>query len=298
MFHMYAIPTNSAAPRFSGRYRMRYLTNTSVDNSGSARAIHCHAEVAEIALVYSGCGVHSIGKQQYNSKPGDLLLYNANILHQDLSASTDSVNFFLCAISDLQMNGQAPGVISANPDCFLLKSGIYSDFLLRGFQVLERCLQERSPNVSAMSQGFLTTLLAIVSELCVSFERTADAPHMEELPLVEKIRIYIDYNYTNNFSLADLAEALHISRYHASHIFSDAYGVSIIHYRTLRRIGEAQSLLTSSDESITRIASNVGYDDPNQFSQTFAKIVGMPPSKYRSLSVWSRRNYGGRKDSQ
>lgn len=298
MFHMYAIPTNPASQHYTGHFRMRYLTNTAADKTGSGRTIHCHAEVAEIALIYDGCGVHSIGNRRYNSEPGDLLIYNANVLHQDFSTSADSVKFFLCAISGLQINGQAPGIITANPDCFLLKSGIYSEFLLQGFQVLEKCLQERSPNVGPMSQGFLVTLLSIVTELCAHSERTSDAPHMEEMPLAEKIRTYIDYNYTSNFSLADLAESLHISRYHASHIFSETYGVSIIHYRTLRRIGEAQSLLTSSDESITRIASNVGYDDPNQFSQTFAKIVGMPPSKYRSLSVWSRRNYGGKKEPQ
>ena len=65
--------------------------------------------------------------------------------------------------------------------------------------------------------------------------------------------------------------------------------MTIIRYRTLRRIGEAQSLLTDTDSSITYIASLIGYDDPNQFSQAFANIVGMPPSKYRELSVWPFR---------
>lgn len=297
MFHMYAIPGSTADSRYSGRFRVRYLTKNELNNSGSARSIHCHAEVAEIALVYCGRGVHSIGSRRYNSEPGDLLLYNTNILHQDLSSTEEEpVQFFLCAVSGLQIAGQMPGVLTADPDCFLLKSGIYGDFLLKGFQVLEQSLQERAPNVAAMAQGFAEALLAIVTGLSAN-GRKADSPHAEEVPLVEKIRGYIDYNYTSNFSLAELAEALHISRYHASHIFSEAYGVSIIHYRTLRRIGEAQSLLTSSDESITRIASNVGYDDPNQFSQTFAKIVGMPPSKYRSLSVWSRRSYTGKKET-
>lgn len=65
--------------------------------------------------------------------------------------------------------------------------------------------------------------------------------------------------------------------------------MTIVRYRTLRRIGEAQSLLTDTDNSITYIASVIGYDDPNQFSQAFAKVVGMPPSKYRELSVWPFR---------
>lgn len=62
-------------------------------------------------------------------------------------------------------------------------------------------------------------------------------------------------------------------------------------YRTRRRIGEAQSLLTSSDFNITYIASVVGYDDPNRFSQVFTKMVGMSPSKYRELSVRSQQPF-------
>ena len=37
--------------------------------------------------------------------------------------------------------------------------------------------------------------------------------------------------------------------------------------------------------SITYIAGLIGYDDPNRFSQVFSKMVGMPPSEYRNLSV-------------
>ena len=102
-------------------------------------------------------------------------------------------------------------------------------------------------------------------------------------------RSYVDRNYTRNFSLSELAENLHVNRYYASHTFSSAFGMTIVRYRTLRRIGEAQSLLTDTDNSITYIASVIGYDDPNQFSQAFAKVVGMPPSKYRDLSVWPFR---------
>lgn len=291
MFHMYAIPTSASDTYHSDRFRMAYLTNTESDQSGSGRAIHSHADIAEIALVYSGSGIHSIDRRQYNSGPGDLLLYNANVLHQDLSASEEPVRFFLCGISGLQLSGQLSGVISADPDCFLLKSSLYSDFLLRGFEMLEHGIRERSPHIAPMAHGFLRSLLAIISELSTDTNHNTAAPRSEELPLSEKIRRYIDYNYTSNFSLAELADELHVSRYHASHIFSETFGTSIIHYRTLRRIGEAQSLLTSTDASVTHIASVVGYDDPNQFSQTFAKIVGMPPSKYRNLSVWSRRSH-------
>lgn len=288
MVQMYAVPASAEMVKRSDRFRMSYLTNTEVDSSGSVREIHSHAEIVEIALVYYGRGVHNIGHRKYYSEPGDLLIYNAGVIHQDLASAGGVTRHYLCGLSGVQMEGLLPGVVVSDADCFLLKSGTYFDYLLQSFQLLERCLQKHSGSIVPMSQGVLQTLLAIIHELSEPVSQAVAAPSQKELPLEEKIRRYIDTNFARDFSLKELAEELHVSHYYAAHVFSKAFGTSPIRYRTLRRIGEAQSLLTSTDESVTRIASAVGYDDPNQFSQAFTKVVGMPPSKYRDLSVWPR----------
>ncbi|MCI9332893.1 MAG: AraC family transcriptional regulator [Oscillibacter sp.] len=294
MVHMFSVPAGAAFSPYQNQPRMVYITNTELDDSGAVRAIHSHRETAEIALVYRGHGAHKIDNRIYDSEPGDLLLYNTDILHQDLSSTGDEpMCFYLCGIRGLQLEGRMPGVITSNPDDYLIKSGPYREFLFRGFEMLERSIQEHpphtSPNISATAHGFLQSLLAIVSYLLDGRVSSGNGQTSEERSLAEDIRRYVDRNYTRNFSLSELAESLHVNRYYASHTFSAAFGMTIIRYRTLRRIGEAQSLLTDTDSSITYIASLIGYDDPNQFSQAFANIVGMPPSKYRELSVWPFR---------
>lgn len=294
MVHMFSVPAGAAFSPYQNQPRMVYITNTELDDSGAVRAIHSHRDTAEIALVYRGHGAHKIDNRIYDSEPGDLLLYNTDILHQDLSSTGDEpMCFYLCGIRGLQLEGRTPGVITSNPDNYLMKSGSYQEFLFRGFEMLERSIQEHpphtSPNISAMAHGFLQSLLAIVSDLLDGRASADKGQTSEERSLAEDIRRYVDCNFTRNFSLSELAESLHVNRYYASHTFSAAFGMTIIRYRTLRRIGEAQSLLTDTDSSVTYIASLIGYDDPNQFSQAFAKIVGMPPSKYRELSVWPFR---------
>lgn len=288
MVQMYAVPSGVEMRKSTDWFRMSYLTNTEIDSSGSVREIHSHAEIAEIGLVYYGNGVHNIDHRKYYSEPGDVLIYNAGVIHQDLASEGGVTRHYLCGLSDVQLDGLLPGAVAADSECFLLKSGAYFDCLLQNFRLLERCLQQHSGNIAAISQGVMYILLAIIRELSEPMSRAAAKPSGTELPLEEKIRRYIDENFARNFSLKDLAGELHVSHYYAAHAFSNAFGTSPIRYRTLRRIGEAQSLLTSTDESITRIASAVGYDDPNQFSQAFTKVVGMPPSKYRDLSVWPR----------
>ena len=294
MVHMFSVPAGAAFSACQSQPRMIYITNTELDDSGSVRAIHSHRETAEIALVYQGHGAHKIDNRIYNSEPGDLLLYNTGILHQDLSSTGEEpMCFYLCGIRGLQLEGRLPGVLSSNPDSYLIKSGPYGQFLYRGFEMLEHSIQNHpphsSPYISTMAHGFLQSLLAIASELLNGHAAPEDSAAAGDRSLAEEIRSYVDRNYTRNFSLSELAENLHVNRYYASHTFSSAFGMTIVRYRTLRRIGEAQSLLTDTDSSVTYIASVIGYDDPNQFSQAFAKVVGMPPSKYRDLSVWPFR---------
>ena len=56
-------------------------------------------------------------------------------------------------------------------------------------------------------------------------------------------------------------------------------------YIMSRRIGKAQSLLISTDYSITDIAFMVGYHDSNYFINIFKKTVGTSPLKYRKSWV-------------
>ncbi len=283
MIHMHDIPfTRMLAPDLP---RMRYLSDSEVDQSGRDRAIHSHADLVEIELVCSGHGIHRIGDHQYFSEPGDLLLYNTNVLHQDMAQGEEPMHFYLCGIQGLHWRGNAPGQIARTPEECHLKSGKYESFLLHGFNAIEEGLHRGSPHVAELAQGFLQSLLAIVAQLMEDSGHGISNREIRGPALAEAIRSYIDQNYLVNFTLDELAEQFHISRYYASHCFSEAFSCSPMQYRTRRRIGEAQSLLTNSEFSITYIASVIGYDDPNRFSQVFSKMVGMPPSRYRDFSV-------------
>lgn len=291
MIHMHAVPAGLPVSQPLTQPRMAYLTNSEVDSSGKVRAIHSHTDITEIGLVYYGHGIHRIGGREYLSEPGDLLFYNTNVLHQDRAQSGEPMRFFLCGVTDLRMNGLPPGSIVAPDSECLLKSGIYFDFLFHSFTALEYALKNRQPYAANLANGFLQTLLPTIGNLLDASGKYSAGAEPDKLSLAEEMRQYIDQNFSQNFSLEELAEVFHINRFYASHAFSQSFGSSPMQYRARRRIGEAQSLLTSTDCSITYIASVVGYDDPNRFSQVFSKIVGMSPSRYRDLSVRSQQPF-------
>ena len=86
-----------------------------------------------------------------------------------------------------------------------------------------------------------------------------------------------------------MGEALHISPYYLSHVFKQMSGYSPVQYLLRRRIGEAQTLLITTDLSITRIAELVGYDTQSYFNLQFTKNVGMSPGKFRQNYIVAKK---------
>ena len=110
-----------------------------------------------------------------------------------------------------------------------------------------------------------------------------EEPHI----LGRRIKDYIDKHYMEPITLQSMGEALHISPYYLSHVFKQMSGYSPVQYLLRRRIGEAQTLLITTDLSITRIAEMVGYDTQSYFNLQFTKNVGMPPNKFRQNYIVS-----------
>ncbi len=65
--------------------------------------------------------------------------------------------------------------------------------------------------------------------------------------------------------------------------FQQKMGVSPGQYRIRRRLDRACQLLQTTDHSIDRIAGELGYSSPYEFSAQFSRRMGMPPSRYRLL---------------
>lgn len=101
--------------------------------------------------------------------------------------------------------------------------------------------------------------------------------------MVLRIRNYLNEYFMEDITLDTIGEALGCSATYISHIFKKATGRTPIQYVIHRRIGHAQTLLISTDDSVTQIATIVGYDNTNYFSTIFSKVVGMSPVRYREL---------------
>ncbi|MBO4617019.1 MAG: response regulator [Lachnospiraceae bacterium] len=99
--------------------------------------------------------------------------------------------------------------------------------------------------------------------------------------VVEASKAYIEANYTKNITLDDVSMAVNISSYYLSRIFKESTGENFIDYLTKLRIVRAKELLSTTQYSMKEICQMAGYSDPNYFSKSFKKNVGVTPTEYR-----------------
>lgn len=94
---------------------------------------------------------------------------------------------------------------------------------------------------------------------------------------------YIDAHFREPISLVDIAKRFGLSRSSFCSVFPQFTGLPLLKYVAQKRIKEAQILIRSCPEkSISKIASEVGYQDDSTFYRNFLRITGVPPLKYKN----------------
>ncbi len=98
---------------------------------------------------------------------------------------------------------------------------------------------------------------------------------------VELAKNYIRDNYTQNISLKDIADSVHLSPNHLILLFRREEQTTPMQYLTKVRISQAKLLLLNSRFSISQIALMTGFSNIPYFTSIFHKFTGCTPSVYR-----------------
>ncbi|MBR6708455.1 MAG: AraC family transcriptional regulator [Clostridia bacterium] len=97
-----------------------------------------------------------------------------------------------------------------------------------------------------------------------------------------ELQHYIDQNFAQISSVAQVAEHFFYSREYVSRLFRKYFDTTISDYITKRRIAESQ-LLIVQNLPMTDIAYRVGFGSLSTFIRAFRTVTGMTPSEYRKL---------------
>lgn len=118
----------------------------------------------------------------------------------------------------------------------------------------------------------------LIGELSSNVVERKDTKSLAKMKLIMK---YIETNYMNKITIADIAAEVGLSQSHFMKYFKNTMGTSFIDYLNEYRLTMASRLLLSSDATVLNISEEVGFDNLSYFNRSFKKRFGQTPSTYR-----------------
>lgn len=271
----------TVSPLFSSKTQptLCYMGKILPEISAYPRIMHSHKNHVEISIIYSGTSRYLIGDRKQLIQPGDILIYNSGVAHDELSGPDAQIGSYFFAISNLEIQGLRPNALVADDVLPVFHVGQDFHTLLELCETMLKQMEQPGEWTKYLLHFETQALLEIVWRSIYHGRKPQEGK--SQYYLGQRIKEYIDEHYREPISIKDICRDLGLSESYVSHTFKDMLGYSPMQYALRCKIGEAQTLLISTDYSITEIARMVGFDAQSHFNQRFIKYVGISPSKFR-----------------
>jgi AraC-like DNA-binding protein len=269
-------------PEFTAEALPQLLYVARIDPADCAYSwvLHSHPDLVEVLLICEGSSEFLIGDRVQAIHPGDLVIYNSNVVHDEVVDPEHALTYYCAAIGNLQLPGLRRNALTPDDAPAVYPVGESLEPTRTLYDLMYRALSAGRPGSEEYCHHLMMALLAKVRSVTGSLP-VHPQEGTEPNVLGRRIQEYIDEHFQEQISLPELGEKLHMSPYYLSHVFKQMIGYSPVQYLLRRRIGEAQKLLISTDLPVSRISEMVGYDTQSYFNLQFTKHVGMSPLRFR-----------------
>lgn len=236
---------------------------------------HWHEHIELLYFLSGKCSFTCNGKV-FPVRANDFVVVNNSEIHSYIAS--ENVSYFCILIypeffHDVNFNTKT-----------LIDNIIHNDKFIR-----EIIIKMYSEYASA-EKGSDMVLKGMAYQLMAYLFRNFVSTHLSDketylnaskLERINTILDYISKHYQEKISTLELAKLCYISEGHLCRFFKNNIGKSATEYINEFRIEKAAVMLINTDESITNIATEVGFEDMNYFSRTFKKIRKESPMEYR-----------------
>ncbi|WP_309122514.1 AraC family transcriptional regulator [Paenibacillus sp.] len=106
-------------------------------------------------------------------------------------------------------------------------------------------------------------------------------PRTQRPALVQDAVRFLDESFHRMVGQEELAARLGVSKFHFLRMFTRHVGLTPNDYVNRRRIEKSVELLRTTDWSVDRIASEVGYSTGSYYIKVFKKLTGQTPGEFR-----------------
>lgn len=146
-------------------------------------------------------------------------------------------------------------------------------------QIRQELLQHR-PGYVHILYGLLMRMHYLLADQSLYQCQYTEVPLLPDLDLVDRIQQYVE-GRRRRFSRQEIEEALHYNRDYLNRIFRQYTGVTLGDYCRSICMEEAAHRLLHTDDTIEKIAEQVGFPNRTQFYRIFQQYYHTTPSAYR-----------------
>lgn len=259
-----------------------YASRLTEDDQIHPRSIHAHKDIVEFVYILRGSGEYEISAQSYPVEAGNLVVYNNNVVHFE-SAKNQRLPILCCAATGIQIPGLPPNCLFPEdiPPVFNLgeKKHIFRHLMQ---EIFDQATAGDPRSTEVCQELFYALLHILLTHIDANCSLQTAAPRGSD-HISKKIREYVDTHPATEISAPQIANLFSISESYLARIFNRSFGCSLTTYLIRRRIGEAQTLLLTTELPISEIAHRVGYDNQSYFAKMFLQNVGISPLRYRKM---------------
>lgn len=268
-----------------------YRTDLSKNVTGDV-PWHWHEEI-EIFTVEQGAARLHLDGLDVTIHEGEGAFINSNALHSASIASPEGCVTHAFVFSPSLLSG-SPGSVFEQKYVYPLTgcrafSGIAllqdSDWQRRAAALLEEAYDlygKKDFGYELLLREKLSHLLYLILAHTPSFSENPSAAEKQDTVRIKEMMHYIQTHYKETVTLAHIAKAAHISERECLRCFKNALGIPPVQYLMKYRLSMAAGKLAETDEPVTKIAADCGFDSPSYFTQMFKRMFGVTPVKYRS----------------
>lgn len=257
-----------------------------------AREMHFH-NYYEIMYVKEGHFATLIDDTTYELKKGDFILIKQNQLHHypfDGDGYNDCYRLILW-ISRHYMEQLSGGLMDFST-CFSKDSPPAWRFhaterdILAGYmeQLLTLATAEEELGIketTLLQSSYLTLFFVTLNHCCRRDQFRLTANDSYSNPMIQELSDYVDGNMNRPLNIDELADVVHLSKYHFVRTFKALTGMTVHDFVIHKKILRSCELIKEG-EPISSLYHACGFSDYSSFFRNFKAIYGISPREYRA----------------
>jgi AraC-like DNA-binding protein len=226
--------------------------------------------------VARGINEGSFNKKRYTVTPDDFLIIHPGEIHSGNSFSNRSLTYYsFCPTEKFLLSALQSMPVKALPSFSPVMH--HANLISQKFITLVKNSTEQEDEF-LLEQSLADFLGTLVERTCKN--TMIDNPENIYREKISKAKKFIEDNYINDFSLAELSCYTGLSPYHLLRSFKTVIGLTPYAYLYNYRIEMAKRKIDKKI-SLTELAHYSGFYDQSHFIRHFKKINGIAPSAFK-----------------